>query len=123
MYFSTTNQVLTLVLEGREQIAALKAKVVVPKKSIKTVEFVEEFSDWRKWEVRMPGTYAPRLLMAGSYWTEQGWDFIYAKKPHGFIKPRLEKVLVIETSLTKYNRLIVGINKKQAQEIIDWKSN
>jgi hypothetical protein len=111
------------VLEGREQIAALKAKVVVPKKSIKAVEYVEIFSDWRKWEVRMPGTYAPRLLMAGSYWTEQGWDFIYAKKPHGSIKPRLEKVLVIETSLTKYNRLIVGISKKQAQAIIDWKSN
>lgn len=120
MYFTTTNQTLTMILEGREQIAALKAKVAAPKKSIKSINFYEEFTDWRKWEVRMPGTYAPKLLMAGSYWTEHGWDFIYAKKPQGFIKPILHNVMVIETDLTRYNRIIVGCGKKQFKELADW---
>lgn len=120
MYFAETNGSLTLILEGKEQIATLKAKVVLPRKSIKNMQFMPVFKEWRNWQVRMPGTYAPKLLMAGSYWTEEGWDFVYAKKPRGFVKPELHEVLVVETDLNRYRRVIVAIPKKRAEELVTW---
>lgn len=120
MYITETNATLTVILEGREQVAALKARIAMPKKTIKNIGYAEVFNDWRNWEVRMPGTYAPNLLMAGSYWTEEGWDFVYAKKPKGFVHPELHGVLVIETDLNRYRRVIVACPKKRADEIIAW---
>ena len=70
--------------------------------------------------MRMPGSYLPRWIMAGSYWSDEGWDFIYAHKPKGLIKPILHKVLVITTKKDKYKRLIIETNKENAQEIESW---
>ena len=120
MYFTRTNETLCVILEGREQITALKAKVAIPKTSIISMSWHDVFKDWRTWEVRMPGSYLPKWIMAGSFWTEEGWDFVYGRRPRGVLRPELHKVLVIETDMKKFKRVIIGTGKKDAAEIIDW---
>lgn len=120
MKILTSDEGIKVVLHGREQLLSLRAKVVAPIKSITNISFKEMFDDWKKWQIRMPGTNAPKLLLAGSYWTEDGWDFIYAKRPIGFIKPKLNNVLVIETDQDRYNRIILSYPEDDASQIISW---
>lgn len=121
MYLTLTNETANVILEGREQVAALKAKVSIPKNSIISASWQPTFKDWRSWEVRMPGSYLPKRLLAGSFWTEDGWDFVYSLKPHsGLTRPQLSNVLVLETDLNRYRRVIIGIDKAEAQKLIKW---
>lgn len=120
MYVTTTNSALSVILEGKEQLFSFKASVVVPRSSIVSLRFEKEFSDWRSIEIRMPGSYVPAWLMAGSFWTEEGWDFVFSKKPKGVVRPVLNNVLVIETDLTRFRRVIVGMPATRANELINW---
>jgi len=120
MYYTLTKSTLALIMEGSEQILALRAKINVEKSDITDVRWYDTFSDWEAMMVRMPGSYLPRWIMAGSYWTENGWDFVFAKKPRGMLSPILHEVLVITTKKTRYRRLIVKLSKENAQEIIAW---
>jgi hypothetical protein len=120
MYYTLTKQTPSFVLEGAEQVAALRAKVSVAKEDILSIEWHEVFSEWSTMMVRMPGSYMPRWIMAGSYWSEEGWDFIYAHKPRGLIRPILHKVLVVTTSKDKFRRLVIESTKDNANEIKAW---
>ena len=68
----------------------------------------------------MPGTYAPGILAAGSFLTEDGWDFMYVLKPKGFMNPVMQKVLVIETDQKRYRRLILSLEHAEAQKVLTW---
>lgn len=112
---------LVIILQGREQMWALRAKITVPRKNITDIRFEPKFQDWRKWEVRMPGTALPKVLLAGSYWTEEGWDFLYLKKPHhGLFKPVIEDVLVVETDQNRYQRLLLSCDRANANRVMRW---
>jgi hypothetical protein len=120
MIFTTTKKELTIALHGREQVWALRAKLIVAKKDITKIEYKEVFKDWRKWEVRLPGTGAPGILVAGSFWTEEGWDFLYLKRPHGFRRPFVHNVLVIETTQDRYRRIILSVPKDAVKDVLKW---
>jgi hypothetical protein len=111
---------LRLILHGREQLWALRAKIQINRDDITNIRYEKTFDDWRKWEVRMPGASIPGHLVAGSYWTEEGWDFVYVINPRGFVKPKADNVLVIETDQARYRRIILSYDKSSAEEIISW---
>lgn len=123
MNFITTKKNLTIALHGREQMYALKAKVVVTKKDIKLLEYKDVFKDWRRWEVRMPSASIPGRVVAGSYWTEKGWDFLYLVNFHGWRRPFVHNVLYIETKLPKYKRIIISATKKEVAHVLKWAKN
>jgi hypothetical protein len=112
--------VLRIELEGQEQLWAMKTKIDLHRDSVESTEWCEYFEDWRKYELRLPGTYAPGLLAAGSFLTEDGWDFLYVHHPKGFTNPVVRQVLVIETNLKKYKRLILSMPHAEAQKVITW---
>lgn len=120
MTITTTGDGLCVELHGKEQFWSLRAKISILKETIINISYMPQFQDWRKWEVRMPGTHAPKLLLAGSYWTEDGWDFLYIKKPIGFAHPRAENVLVIETTQERYRRIILSSDEAESAGIIKW---
>lgn len=120
MKFITDKKTLTIELHGREQVWALRAKLTVAKKDIVLAEFRDVFKDWRKWEVRLPGTGMPGKLVAGSFWTEEGWDFLYLKNPHGWLNPFVHDVLYIETKQQKFRRIIMTCPKEDAEAVIAW---
>jgi hypothetical protein len=120
MYHTLTTKSLSIILEGTEQVLALRAKITVEKSAILSVEWHDVFSDWETMTIRMPGSYLPYWVMAGSYWTEQGWDFVFARKPKGMMSPILHNVLVVTTVNNKYRRLIIELSKDNAKEIMSW---
>jgi hypothetical protein len=120
MRIYTDENGITIELHGKEQFFALRACVKVPFDTIESVVHEEKFQDWRKWEVRLPGTGALGKLIAGSFWTEAGWDFLYVRNPRGIFRPVAENVLVITTSQDRYRRVIVTCEPKQGQEIAHW---
>ena len=111
---------LRIQLEGQEQLWALKSHVDIPRDRILYVEWCEYFDGWNKYELRLPGTFAPGLLAAGSFWTEEGWDFMYITNPKGLTNPVAKQVLVIETDLKKYRRLILSMEHSEAQKVLTW---
>lgn len=120
MYYTLTNSSISFILEGIEQALSLRAKVTIQKKDIESIEWHETFSEWETMMVRMPGSYLPRWVMAGSYWTEEGWDFVFAKKPRGVIRPILHGVVVIKTKRQRYSRLILETTEANAKEMKAW---
>jgi hypothetical protein len=121
MKFITTAEELTIVLDRREQIAALKAKVVIKKSELKELRWCDIFSDWNRWEVRLPGAAIPGRLIAGSYWTEKGWDFLYLRRPVGFRKPKVADVIIIELKgHGRYERVIISASKKDFEYLSKW---
>ena len=120
MKFVTAKKTLVIELHGREQVWALKAKIVVDKKDIKNIEYKEVFKDWKKWEVRLTGTGMPGKLVAGSFWTEDGWDFLYLTNPHGWLNPFVHDVLYIETNQQKFKRIVVSCSKNDAKDVLVW---
>jgi hypothetical protein len=123
MYTQTTNDSITFILEGAEQVLAFRAKVKVNIEDITNITWYEKFSDWPSLQVRMPGSYLPSWIMAGSYWNDDGWDFILAKKPKGLIQPLLFDVIVVETNQNRYRRIILKMTKEKAEDIITWWKN
>lgn len=120
MYTLITNESLTFVLEGAEQVLAFRAKIRIKRADILNITWYDKFNDWPSLQVRMPGSYLPSWIMAGSYWNDEGWDFVLAKKPKGLLQPLLFDVLVVETNQNKYKRIILKMTKKKAEEIIHW---
>lgn len=123
MYTTTTANNLTFVLEGTEQVLAFRAKVKVAVEDIESIEWHDRFTDWPSLQVRMPGSYLPSWIMAGSYWNEDGWDFVLAKKPKGLLQPILFDVLVVKTTKSRYKRIVVRMEKDKATEIVTWWEN
>ena len=121
MRFVTSPDQLTLQLQRSEQIAALKAKVTIQKNQITDVTWNDTFEDWRRWEVRMPGSSIPNRLLAGSYWTEEGWDFLYIKRPVGISNTVALNVIVINLrDHDKYSRIIVSATEDDYTHIDKW---
>lgn len=120
MYTTTTNDSLTFILEGTEQVLAFRAKIKIAREDIVKISWHDRFNDWPSLQVRMPGSYLPAWIMAGSYWSEEGWDFVLAKKPKGLMQPLLFDVLVVETNKDRYKRVIIRMEQEKAQEIINW---
>jgi hypothetical protein len=120
MYTVTTTDSLSFVFEGAEQVLAFRAKIKIYRTDIKSINWYEKFNDWPSLQVRMPGSYLPSWIMAGSYYSEEGWDFVFAKKPKGLIQPLLFDVIVIETNKDKYRRVVLRMSQNDAEEIIKW---
>lgn len=120
MYTVTTKDNISFILEGTEPILAFRAKISVDKKDIISVKWYEKFNDWPDMQIRMPGSYLPSWIMAGSYWNDEGWDFVLAKKPKGLTQRMLFDVLVIETTKDKYRRVILRMSKDKAKPILQW---
>ena len=120
MYTTTTNENLTFVLEGTEQVLAFRAKINIAREDIVNITWHDRFNDWPSLQVRMPGSYLPSWIMAGSYWSEEGWDFVLAKKPKGLMQPILFDVLVVETKKDRYKRVMIRMKKEKVDEILKW---
>ena len=120
MYHSTTNQTLAIVMEGSEQLLSLRAKISIDKEDIESIEWHDAFADWPRLVIRMPGSYIPKWIMAGSYWSDDGWDFVYAKNPSGLLRPALSDVVVITTNKDRYRRIIVQMDKSAYTDIHKW---
>lgn len=124
MKFVTTANELTIVLDRKEQIAAFKAKIVIKRKEVAELKWCDKFSDWRRWQVRLPGASIPRRLIAGSYWTELGWDFLYLRRPVGLRSPVVADVIVINLKgHSRFERVAISGSTADYKYLNKWLKN
>lgn len=120
MNFIINGSQLTIKLGGMERIWAFKSNIIVNKKDVIQIHYADSFNDWRKMELRVPGTALPGVFVAGSFWTNPYWDFLYLTKLSGWFYPIAYSVLVIETKVSRYNRIIVSCNQADAAPVVAW---
>lgn len=122
MRLVTLSDQLIIRLSRSEMLYAFRRKLTISRHSVVKVEWVAQFKTWPKYEFRCPGSYLPGVIMAGSYFSPDGWDFVYAPKPKGWTRPTLTNVLVITTKRWRYRRIILNLPESQAQEIARWQT-
>src|SRR5690348_11153463 len=106
MRFIPGDDTLTLQLQGAERFWALTSSITIRREDIVNVRFEPEFSDWIRPEFRLPGTGLPGILVAGSFKTAAGWDFLYLRRPRGYWANMVAyNVVVVETNLKRYQRI------------------
>lgn len=120
MRFITSSDTLTIDFVGAEQLWSLKGKLVLERKDIQSIKYVNKFNDWHRVEIRAPGTYVPGAIVAGSYLTDDGWDFVYVTNPQGWLRPKASDVLLIKTAAKRYRRVILSCSFVEAQKVIAW---
>lgn len=99
MKLSVEGNKLKVRLEGLEKLLALKGAVEVPLELIERVSTEEPARSWR--DIRAPGTYIPKLVRAGTYYTPRGKEFWYVT--------RGRRPLVIELRAGGYKRIVLGL--------------
>ena len=120
MKLITSPENLIIDLEGPEKLFALRQNVLIRKQDIADVSFHARFQEWAKMELRIPGTYMPGVLLAGSYFTGKSWDFFYVRNPRGLFSPRCLNVLVIETLVNRFRRIVVSSTAEEGARIVSW---
>lgn len=123
MQISKQDEWLTVNFQKSEAFYAVRSRLTIKKKDIESISWEAEFQDWPSWHLRLPGTYLPGFLMAGSYYSPVGWDFIYASNPKGWTRTRLNRVMVIRTKKNRFKRVILSCSQETAKELIQWLEN
>ena len=100
---------LHVSLEGLEKVWALKRGLDIPLEHIVKVSTREPDSMW--YDLRLPGTYLPGVIRAGSYYAKRGgawtWEFWYYTRGKEF--------LTIDLRDERYGRVILGVDDAVAQ--------
>jgi hypothetical protein len=88
-----------------ESLWSLHGNFHVPKGNIVSIGEGGPKSSW--FDLRIPGTFLPGFIKAGTFYTRRGREFWYVTRNH----PR---IYTIELTNMSYRRLIVGTNQKIA---------
>jgi hypothetical protein len=87
-------------VKGFHKIWALKSSITIPAAHIVNVRRNEEpLSGWKGW--RVPGTYLPGVIIAGSYYRKGEkifWDVM-----------NVEKSIVVDLKDERYTKLIIEV--------------
>lgn len=81
------------------------SELIIPLTHIKQVTTDEPHSSWA--DVRLPGTFLPGVIKAGTYYTGHGREFWYAT--------RTGKYLTLELENEFYKRIVLTLDENQ-----DW---
>ena len=105
---SASGDRLRVSLSGRDVLWALRSEIDVPLSSVRDVRVVDDVSPWMSVRrsdlgLRMPGTFLPNVITAGSYWRPGGnWTFCCLH--------RGQRALVVELDgAERYRRLVLGV--------------
>ena len=101
-------------LKGSDAAWALKRRLDVPLGAVTEVRVADDASRWlgvsgRDLGLRLPGTYVPGVITAGSFWWKtRGWTFCCLR--------RGQRALVIDVAPgdIRYRRLVLGVEDPDA---------
>jgi len=91
-------------LKGLHKIWALKSNINIPEENIvQAYQNEEELNSWRGW--RIPGTYIPYLITAGTFYRKGNrnfWDVMNTKK-----------TIIVELKDSFYNKLYIEVENPE----------
>lgn len=105
MQLSISDDQLKIDLDWWERFWAFyyNADLHIPLSHIKQVSIEEPSSSWA--DARLPGTYLPGVIKAGTYYTDRGKEFWYAT--------RSGRYLVLELENEFYKKIVLTIDQNQ----------
>ncbi|HEY7294850.1 MAG TPA: hypothetical protein VH916_07395 [Dehalococcoidia bacterium] len=102
---------LSIIMEGMDKLWALKSRLDIPLEHV--VSVAHDPAQAKRWPrgLRLPGSFIPGVLTAGSYWKSghgdgDGWSF--------WDVHNAEQAIVIETNHEHYKRVVVGVTDPAA---------
>jgi len=98
---------IVVELAVSEKLWSLHGDFHLNPKNISSLSKERPTDSWK--ELRIPGTYIPKLIKAGTYLTTRGKEFWYVTKAKS-------NVLVIELSNMPYKRLVLGFKSKHTRD-------
>jgi hypothetical protein len=99
MKLNLTTDRLTIELEWYEQLWAVTLERQMPLDRIDGVTTAEPQSNWA--EIRVPGTFLPGVIKAGTYYTKRGKEFWYVTSDRDY--------LTLELHDGPYRRIVINI--------------
>ena len=84
-----------------EKFWSLHGDFLIPKSNI--VRVIEGKQSWYGCQFRIPGTFVPWVIKAGSYWSRSGWEFWYVTRWSNY-------VYKIELRGMRYKSLVLGVD-------------
>lgn len=94
---------IRITLNLWEKILGFHGNFKIPKSHVLRIS--EGKPVWSVFDLRLPGTFFPGLIHAGTYYTTRG-------KEYWFTTLNRKKVYVIELQSENYKRLILGFTKE-----------
>ena len=89
--------------EQVEKVLSVHGSFRTPLEQVESVSTGVLRQSWR--DLRVPGTFLPWVVKAGTYLTERGREFWYVTRNRGF--------LTIELKNGSYKRIVLGLNDNQ----------
>jgi hypothetical protein len=97
-----TDDHLTVRLSGWEAVFALKREISVPMRNVLSAQ-AGTVTALRPYGIRLPGTFFPGVIAAGSYWSKSaGWSFWSVRHS--------DKAVDIRLRDARYQRIVVEVD-------------
>jgi len=103
MNIRVTNTEITIELSFWEKVWSLHGNFQIPKSNIVSISKAAPKSSW--FDLKIPGTFFPGLIKAGTFFTRRGREFWYVTYTHPYI-------YTIELTNMSYKRLVLGTDQK-----------
>ena len=103
MNLSIEDGLLKIDLSRVEKVLSVHGSFRTPLEQVGSVSTGVPRQSWR--DLRVPGTFLPWVVKAGTYLTKRGREFWYVTKNRGF--------LTIELKNGNYKRIVLGLNDNQ----------
>lgn len=103
MILSLIGDKLTIEWEWFEQLWAFhwQKTLEIPLDHIQRVTTEEPASSWM--EIRAPGTFIPRIIKAGTYYTARGKEFWYVTRDRDY--------LCLELKYEPFNKIVLTLDR------------
>lgn len=123
MILSIVGDKLILELEGLEQLWAFhwEKNLEIPLAHIQQVTTEEPVSSWM--EIRAPGTFIPRIIKAGTYYTSHGKEFWYVTRDRDYLclelqdEPFQKIVLTLDRNTSWLERINLTIHQNSGDSL------
>ncbi|MGV0025165.1 hypothetical protein [Phormidesmis priestleyi] len=114
MQLSIQNDRLQISLNNWERVWAFffNQTLEIPLQHIRQVTIEKPVRTWK--DLRMPGTYLPGLIKAGTYYTDRGREFWYVTESDLLRSYRKGRFLTLELEDEFYKRIVLTIEDNQS---------
>jgi hypothetical protein len=119
MKLETSEDTLTVALEGWERVWALRRRVIIPRAKIVHAEWHPEPFEIHA-SLRLAGTGLPGVIAAGTFYGQGMKQFLYLRGPQGWARKTIENVLVLDLHDMFYHRVVLSCPQAEAARVIAW---
>jgi hypothetical protein len=119
MKLQLNNNELTVALEGWERVWALRRQLIIPRGKIVHAEWHAAPFELHA-SLRLAGTAVPGVIAAGTFYGQGMKQFLYVRRPRGWRRSTVEKVLILDLHDMFYHRVVLTCADADARRVIAW---